>query len=117
MGGRESFWLIRSPHPPINCLTPSCIYLDILFYLYHFFYSHFIFVSQWINLNYITFHGLFNYGLTDLAMNLRQQTLDIVTKGAATPREYYNPLTGSGLGAYNYMWTGALLIATINEMG
>ena len=32
-----------------------------------------------------------------------------------TPREYYNPMTGAGLGAFDFMWTGAVDIITINE--
>jgi hypothetical protein len=31
------------------------------------------------------------------------------------PREYYNTLTG-GLGAENYMWTGAIDIIVANEL-
>ncbi len=70
---------------------------------------------QWINVNYITFHGLRQYGFANLADTLRNLTIDLVVHGDATPREYYNPLTGQGLGALNYMWTGALLIATLCE--
>ena len=71
---------------------------------------------QWININYITVIGLELYGYTALATRLRNQTIDIVVHGDATPREYYNPLTGGGLGAYNYMWTGALLIAMVQQL-
>ena len=46
---------------------------------------------------------------------LRNQTTALVSMHP-TPREYYNPLTGAGLGAYNFMWTGAVDIITLNEV-
>merc|ERR1719445_2125095 len=69
----------------------------------------------WININYLTILGLENYGYNDLASNLRSKSIDLVAKNPE-PREYYNPLTGGGLGAQNFMWTGALYIAMINEV-
>ena len=35
---------------------------------------------------------------------------------SAFPREDYNALTGGGLGAENYMWTGAIAIIIENEL-
>ena len=32
------------------------------------------------------------------------------------PREYYDAITGGGLGAENYMWTGAIDIIIENEL-
>ena len=39
----------------------------------------------------------------------------MVTKNA-NPREHYNPLTGEGQGAMNYMWTGAINIVIVNDL-
>lgn len=69
----------------------------------------------WININYLTILALENYGYNDLASNLRSKSIELVAKNPE-PREYYNPLTGGGLGAQNFMWTGALYIAMINEV-
>jgi hypothetical protein len=68
----------------------------------------------WINLNWITILALEKYGHFDLSDTLRKQTLNLIA-AEPTPREYYNPLNGSGLFYYNYMWTGALFIVMIQE--
>ena len=68
----------------------------------------------WINVNYLTILGLRNYGMTERASKLRQQTIELVTSNPV-PREYYDPLTGGGLGALNFQWTGALFVALVNE--
>ncbi len=63
----------------------------------------------WINLNWVTIIGLERYGYKALAADLRRKTLDLIAMNPV-PREYYHPLTGAGLGAENYMWTGALYV-------
>jgi len=68
----------------------------------------------WVNVNYLTILGLRKYGMTAKAARLREQTIDLVTRNPV-PREYYNPLDGSGLGALNFQWTGALFVALVNE--
>lgn len=63
----------------------------------------------WINLNWVTILGLMRYGYNDLAEELRAKSVEVIVKNP-DPREYYDPETGAGLGARNYMWTGALFI-------
>ncbi|KAH3745762.1 Glucosidase YgjK [Pelomyxa schiedti] len=68
----------------------------------------------WININWLTIVGLERYGFEEEADDLQERSISIVGSGP-TPREYYNPLTEEGLGAYNYMWTGALYIVMVND--
>jgi putative isomerase len=68
----------------------------------------------WINLNYLTILALRQYGMHDSANVLKEKTLDLVSRNPV-PREYYNPLTGEGLGALNYQWTGALFVVLASE--
>lgn len=68
----------------------------------------------WINLNWITILGLEKYGYHDLAQRLREKSLEVIAMNPV-PHEYYNPHTGKGIGAPNYMWTGALFIVMSNE--
>jgi putative isomerase len=64
----------------------------------------------WININFLTAAGLERYGLAAEASKLRRQTLALVARGDVL-RKYYNSQNGSGLGAENFMWTGALYVA------
>ena len=68
----------------------------------------------WVNLNWIAMRGLQRCGQKAAAAALREKTLDLV---ARTPvlYEYYDPLTGDGLGSRNYGWTAALYIDLILE--
>ena len=66
----------------------------------------------WININWITIIGLQEYGLTEAAW-LRKATLSLVAR-TDMQREYYNSVTGEGLGAENFMWTGALFVSLTN---
>jgi hypothetical protein len=68
----------------------------------------------WVNLNWLTIRGLEAYGHREAARKLRRRTIALILNDP-TPREYYNPLTGGGLGAHNYMWTGALFLAMMEE--
>lgn len=69
----------------------------------------------WININWLVSIGLDCYGFHDAASLLRNATLSAVAQDI-TPREYYNPLNGTGLGAENFMWTGAIYIVSIQEI-
>ncbi len=59
--------------------------------------------TAWIPTNYMVFHGLLDYGYTDLAKELVQKTFDMVFVKNKTTREYYNAETGSGNGL-NPFW-------------
>lgn len=62
----------------------------------------------WVNMNWLVIDGLTRYGFHDHAAALRESTLEMVTKGGF--HEYFNPLTGEGLGIDNFSWTAALTI-------
>lgn len=63
---------------------------------------------SWVNMNWLIIDGLNQYGFHNHAAALREITLELVEKEGC--REYYNPLTGEGLGAMNFSWTAALAI-------
>ncbi len=67
----------------------------------------------WININWMLYEGMKNYGLFEDAKNLKKSIIDLITEHGFY--EYYNPLTGEGLGADNFSWTAALLIDLISE--
>lgn len=70
----------------------------------------------WINLNWIVLLGLRRYGLHEDAARLEARTVELIER-SPVPYEYYNPLTGEGLGAANFMWTAALhLVLTLGEV-
>lgn len=67
----------------------------------------------WVNVNWLVIDGLSRYGFHEHAAALRDATLEMVTNNGC--REYYNPLTGAGLGAKDFSWTAALAIDLINQ--
>ena len=69
----------------------------------------------WINVNWLSALGFDCYGFAAQARQLREKSAEVVGL-SPYPREYYNPLTGGGLGAENYMWTGAIDIIIENEL-
>ncbi len=56
-----------------------------------------------ININWMTNKGLLKYGFKDAAADLLGRTAALVMKSGF--REYYNPLTGDGLGAKQFGWS------------
>ena len=58
---------------------------------------------MWININWMIHRGLLRYGFKDVAGELLQKTRAAVKKSGF--REYYNPLTGEGLGARQFGWS------------
>jgi len=67
----------------------------------------------WININWMLYGGLKNYGFHEEARNLRKSIIDLIAEHGFY--EYYNPLSGEGLGADNFSWTAALLIDLVSE--
>jgi len=67
----------------------------------------------WININWMLYGGMKNYRLLEDSMNLKESIIDLITEHGFY--EYYNPLSGEGLGADNFSWTAALLIDLISE--
>jgi hypothetical protein len=62
----------------------------------------------WLSPNWFIIKGLERYGFTKDAAELRAKTLDLVSNAGF--REYYNPLTGAGLGAHTFSWSAALTL-------
>jgi hypothetical protein len=61
----------------------------------------------WINQNWLIIDGLRRYHREDLAGALLRRTFDLLTReGHPSNREYFDPLTGEGLGAVDLGWTG-----------
>jgi glycogen debranching enzyme len=62
----------------------------------------------WANLNWLLSRGLRLQGFDSQAAELERTTLDLVAGSGM--REYYDPLTGEGLGAHDFSWTAAAVI-------
>ncbi|MBI2144241.1 hypothetical protein HYU17_03775 [Candidatus Woesearchaeota archaeon] len=58
---------------------------------------------MWVNINWMLHRGLLRYGFKAVADELLQKTIAAVRKSGF--REYYNPLTGEGLGARQFGWS------------
>jgi glycogen debranching enzyme len=63
--------------------------------------------GMWALINWFLFHALLKRGLDEHAHRLRAALSAAVDKSGF--REHYNPLTGDGLGARNFTWSGLLL--------
>lgn len=62
----------------------------------------------WINTNWLIIDGLERSGFAEEASDLRRKTIELLGKSGCF--EYFNPLTGDGLGAKDFSWTAALCI-------
>jgi hypothetical protein len=67
----------------------------------------------WINMNWFVITGLQRYGFTTEANQLRDHTLALIQRSGF--REYYNPLTGDGLGAHQFSWSAALTLELLSH--
>mmetsp|Transcript_40209 Transcript_40209/g.65378 ORF Transcript_40209/g.65378 Transcript_40209/m.65378 type:complete len:351 (-) Transcript_40209:249-1301(-) len=68
----------------------------------------------WINVNWLASLGLHCSGLHSDAELLLDAAVELVAKWPY-PWEYYDPMTGAGLGAQNFMWTGAVNIIMLSD--
>lgn len=68
---------------------------------------------SWVNTNWLIIDGLERYGFKEHAAALRDSTLEMVGKSGYF--EYFNPLTGDGLGTDNFSWTAALIIDLLHK--
>jgi glycogen debranching enzyme len=91
---RKEFWL-KYPVPTVSADEPS------------FNPEGYWRGPTWIAINFFIFHGLMNYGFLDIAKEIYQVSKFLVERQGF--REYFNPLTGEGLGAKNFTW-GALIL-------
>ena len=68
----------------------------------------------WINLNWLLYYGLKNYGFTDIAERVKSDTVELISKCGFN--EYFDPRKETykeesvGYGGNNFSWTAALLI-------
>jgi Trehalase len=69
----------------------------------------------WININWFLMHGLEAYGYQDLAKRLRTTIIDLC--GDEGFHEYFDPVTGGGLGSNLFSWSAALLLDVLLEEG
>ncbi len=58
---------------------------------------------MWVNINWMLYRGLKRYKFDDVAEQIRQKTIATINRSGF--REYYNPLTGDGLGAKDFGWS------------
>lgn len=68
---------------------------------------------SWVNMNWLLIDGLTRYGYTDHAAALRESTIEMVDRAGFY--EYFNPLTGEGLGIEQFSWTAALIIDLLEQ--
>jgi glycogen debranching enzyme len=73
----------------------------------------------WINLNWILYHGLINYGFINLAKQVKSDSLELVEKFGFyeyfDPRKEIDTQNVNGYGGSNFSWTAALIIDLIND--
>lgn len=68
---------------------------------------------MWPNINWLLYRGLLRYGFKDVAAELLEKTIAAIKKSGF--REYYNPLTGEGLGAKDFTWGTLILDMILQE--
>ena len=62
---------------------------------------------SWVNVNWYLYWGLLRHDYLDIASELANRTCEMVLRGGQ--REFFNPLTGEGLGANDFSWTSLVL--------
>ncbi len=62
----------------------------------------------WLIVNWMIADGLTGYGASELAARLRQDARALVERSGF--REYFDPLTGDGLGGRAFTWTAAVTL-------
>ncbi|MGD9534848.1 MAG: hypothetical protein AB7V56_13905 [Candidatus Nitrosocosmicus sp.] len=67
----------------------------------------------WINMNWLFWLGLLEYGYSKEADAIRNGVFELVQRHGV--REYYDPYTGKGLGGKDFSWTAALVIDMIHN--
>ncbi|HEY0168324.1 MAG TPA: trehalase family glycosidase [Jatrophihabitans sp.] len=62
----------------------------------------------WINTNWLVWHAACQAGATELADRVAESSLALVARGGF--REYFDPISGDGLGAQDFSWSAALTL-------
>lgn len=68
----------------------------------------------WVNTNWYLWLGLRSHGYGDVATELARRTVEMIARSGV--REFFNPLTGDGLGAIDFGWS-ALVLDMIHAEG
>ena len=67
----------------------------------------------WVNTNWLIIDGLRRYGFNDHADALAESTLELVKQQGFY--EYFNPISGQGIGTDKFSWTAALTIDLLSD--
>jgi neutral trehalase len=67
----------------------------------------------WINTNWLIIDGLYRFGYTNEAAALKANTIEMMRESGIW--EYYNPLTGEGLGIKDFSWSAALALDLLEQ--
>ena len=62
----------------------------------------------WLNINWMVSLGLQEYGFHELEGQVRRHVIALVNRSGF--REYYDPLTGAGLGGRDFSWSAAVVL-------
>lgn len=63
----------------------------------------------WAVVNFMIAQGLLDYRVSDLGQHIINDTNDLISKSGFY--EYFDPITGNGLGGANFTWTAAIFLA------
>jgi hypothetical protein len=73
----------------------------------------------WINMNWMLYYGFKNYGFTEIANRLKNDSIELVEKNGFyeyfDPRKEMNIDGKGGYGGNNFSWTAALIIDLLNN--
>lgn len=61
----------------------------------------------WMAINWFVYKGLKNYGFDKIAQKIKQSSCQLIEKSGF--REYFDPISGEGLGAKNFTWGGLVI--------
>lgn len=69
---------------------------------------------SWLVVNWLLVNGLHAHGRADLASRLIESSLTSVSTSGF--REYFNPMTGQGLGGHRFSWTASMTLAFLAKL-
>ena len=101
--GRQEMYLCASFDPTSNQFNPKKYWRG----------------PVWINLNWMLYHGLLDYGYNDLAERIKSDTLEILEKVGFF--EYFDPRKSiykgkvKGYGGNDFSWSAALYLDLVNS--
>ncbi len=69
----------------------------------------------WLVVNYMIADGMRHAGQTEAAQRITSASLDLIRDSGFA--EYYDPLTGTGLGGKQFTWTAAMVLEFLTDPG